>query len=306
MKKLFSSDAVLDRKHQARWGDLLLYTVSRVLGRGVLYLLMTLIAVVFLIPYLWMVSSSLRDQAEIFRYVNQLSWKTFIPQDITLDSFIALLNLQPYPFTRYMGNSLFVAVSVTILSVATNSIAAYAFARLRFPGRDFFFFLFLSTMIIPFEVLAIPLYIQIRDFGWVDTYEALIIPWIAQPLGIFLLRQFFREIPRDLEDAALIDGCTHFGAFWHVFLPNVKPALISFAIIRFQSSWDAFLWPLIAAPSPEKRVIQIAIASFASEVEIRWDLTFAASTLATIPIVTAFILLQRYYVKGMIMSGLKG
>ncbi len=302
------SPAIPDQKrlgHTHAWRLRWRYT-ERVAAQGFLYLALCGLAVIFLVPYLWMVFSSLKPQVEIFQYVYPLSWKTFVPQHFTLGAYRELFHLVPFPFSRYLLNSLFVALSVTILSLIVNSLAAYAFARLEFPGRNVVFAIFLSTMIVPFEVLAIPLYLQIRSLGWVNTYQALIIPWVANPLGIFLLRQFFQEIPRELEEAARIDGSSYFGAFRHVVLPNSIPALVAFALIRFQASWDAFLWPLIAAPSAEKRVIQVAIASFVTEVQTRWDLTFAASTMATLPIILIFLVLQRYYVQGVVMSGLKG
>lgn len=284
------------------WGA----SVWRGAVQALLYLALGGLTVGFIIPYLWMLSSSLKPHTEIFQYIVPLSWKTFIPQVFTLDAYRELFHLVPFPFSRYLANSVFVAVSVTILSLAVNALAAYAFAKLEFPGRGLLFGIFLSTMIVPFEVLAIPLYMQVRDFGWVNTYQALIIPWVANPLGIFLLRQFFQEIPRELEEAARIDGCSYFGAFRRIVLPNSVPALVAFALIRFQASWDAFIWPLIAAPAAEKRVIQVAIASFVTEVQTRWDLTFAASTMATVPIIVLFLVLQRYYVQGVVMSGLKG
>ena len=280
--------------------------LQRTATRSTLYLMLGGLTLAWVTPYVWMLASSLRPQAEIFQYVTPLSWKTFVPQSFTLASYRELFALVPFPFSRYVFNSIFVALSVTTLSLIVNALAAYAFARLEFPGRSVLFAVFLSTMIVPFEVLAIPLYLQIRSFGWVNTYQALIIPWIANPLGIFLLRQFFQEIPRELEEAARIDGCSYVGAFRHVVIPNSIPALVAFALIRFQASWDAFLWPLIAAPSAEKRVIQVAIASFVTEVQTRWDLTFAASVVATLPVAAAFLVLQRYYVQGVVMSGLKG
>lgn len=280
--------------------------VQRAAGQGLLYLTLCGLAAVFLVPYLWMILSSVKPAVEIFKYVTPVSWRTFIPETFTLDAYRELFQLVPFPFSRYLLNSVFVATSVTILSLIVNALAAYAFAKLEFPGSGVLFGIFLGTMIVPFEVLAIPLYIQVRSLGWVNTYQALIIPWVANPLGIFLLRQFFQEIPRELEEAARIDGCSYFGAFRRVVLPNSVPALVAFALIRFQASWDAFIWPLIAAPAAEKRVIQVAIASFVTEVQTRWDLTFAASTMATIPIVVIFLILQRYYVQGVIMSGLKG
>jgi multiple sugar transport system permease protein len=179
------------------------------------------------------------------------------------------------------------------------------FARIQFPGRDVLFIAFLATMVIPFEILAIPLYIEMRTLRWVDTYQALIVPFVASPVGMFLLRQFFLGLPRELEDAARIDGCSLFGAFWRVVLPNATPALIAFGLIRFQFSWDSFIWPLIVAPSPPVRVIQVAIASFDSDQVVHWDLIFAAAVIASLPIVLLFAFLQRYYVQGVVTSGLK-
>ena len=270
------------------------------------YVILTGIALFFIVPFIWMFLSSFKPQEEIFAYIYPLSLQTFIPETWTLNNFRRLMALDPYPFTRYIGNSVFVAVSVTLGSLVVNSMAAYAFARLRFPGRNVLFVLSLLTVMVPFEALAIPLYLQMRNFNWVNTYEALIIPWIANGAGIFLLRQFFLDIPKDLIDAARIDGCSHLGAFRRVVLPNSVPALITFSLIRFQASWDAFFWPLIVAPSPEKRVVQVAIATFTTEVQTQWGLTFAASTLATVPIIVLFLLLQRYYVQGVVMSGMKG
>lgn len=270
------------------------------------YLILSVIAVFFLVPFLWMFLASFKPQLEIFQYIYPLTWKTLIPQTWTMENYTELLALDPFPFTRYLGNSIFVAVSVTIGSLIVNSMAAYAFAKLDFPGRNALFILFLSTVVIPFEVLAIPLYLEMRTFGWVNTYQALIIPWIANAAGIFLLRQFFLDIPSELIDAARIDGCSHLSAFRRVVIPNAVPALITFAIIRFQASWDAFFWPLIVAPNPEKRVVQVAIATFTTEVQTEWGLTFAASTLATLPIILVFLFLQRYYVQSVMMSGLKG
>jgi multiple sugar transport system permease protein len=167
------------------------------------------------------------------------------------------------------------------------------------------FALFLATTIIPFEVIAIPLYLEMRLFGWVDTYWALIIPFAASPFGMFLLRQFFMAIPYELEEAARMDGCSRFGAFWRIILPNSLPALIAFAIIRFQLSWDSFLWPLIAGSSPEVRVIQVAIATFDSDIEIKWNLIFAAAVIASVPVVMLVAFLQRYYVQGVATTGFK-
>ena len=283
------------RIHWREWAALL-----------VRYVIMGLVALIFIVPFIWMFLAAFKPQEEIFQYIFPVGWKTFVPQTWTLENFRRLLALDPYPFTRYLGNSVFVAVSVTLGSLVVNSMAAYAFARLHFPGRNLLFILSLATVMVPFEAFAIPLYLEMRTFDWVNSYKALIIPWIANGAGIFLLRQFFLEIPRDLIEAARIDGCSHLAAFWRIVIPNSVPALITFALIRFQASWDAFFWPLIVAPSPEKRVVQVAVATFTTEVQTQWGLTFAASTLATVPILLLFLFLQRYYVQGVVMSGMKG
>jgi multiple sugar transport system permease protein len=279
--------------------------VGRFLLRSMLYTVLVAIAVVMLFPYVWMLSGSLRSQAEIFANLYPLTIWTLVPKKWTLDNFRALLDLQPFPFTHYVANSLFVAVTVTALSIVVNACAAYVFARIPFRGRDQLFALFIATTIIPFEVIVVPLYLEMRLFDWVNTYRALIIPFAASPFGMFLLRQFFRGIPYELEEAARIDGCSRFGAFVRIIIPNSLPALIAFAIIRFQLSWDSFLWPLIAASSPEVRVIQVAIATFDSDVEIKWNLIFAAAVIASFPVVMIVAFLQRYYVQGVATTGFK-
>lgn len=283
------------RKRWQHWG---LFTLR--------YGVLIICAAILVLPFVWIFLASFKPQTEIFEYIHPLSLKTFIPQSWTLENYTKLLQLDPFPITHYMRNSIFVAITVTAGSLIVNSMAAYAFAKLNFPGRDIFFVLFMITVIVPFEALAIPMYLEMRSFGWVNTFEALIIPWIANGAGIFLLRQFFKDIPRDLLEAARIDGTSHLGAFRHIVIPNSIPALITFALIRFQASWDSFFWPLIVAPNPEKRVIQVAIATFSTEVQTQWGLTFAASTMATVPIIVAFLILQRHYVRGIVMTGMKG
>jgi ABC-type glycerol-3-phosphate transport system permease component len=277
----------------------------RVLLRALLYVTLVAIAIVMLFPYVWMLSGSLRSQPEIFANLYPLTIWTLVPKKWTLDNFRALLELQPFPFTHYVFNSLFVAVAVTALSIVVNACAAYVFARIPFRGRDQLFALFITTTIIPFEVIVVPLYLEMRLFDWVNSYRALIIPFAASPFGMFLLRQFFRGIPYELEEAARIDGCSRFGAFVRIIIPNSLPAIIAFAIIRFQLSWDSFLWPLIAASSPEVRVIQVAIATFDSDVEVKWNLIFAAAVIASLPIVMIVAFLQRYYVQGVATTGFK-
>ncbi|MCL4458532.1 MAG: carbohydrate ABC transporter permease [Chloroflexi bacterium] len=262
------------------------------------------IILIFLIPYAWMFFSALKTQAEIFKYIYPLSLNTFIPVSPTLQNFWDIfLKLD---FGRAMANSLFVATSSVVLALVINSLIAYILARVQFPGRELVFVLVLSSMLIPFDAIIVPLYLVVKNLGMQNTYQALIVPWIASPFGIFLLRQFFMQIPRDLEDAAVIDGCSHFGVYWNVMLPNVRPALVSFALVQFLWSWDSFFWPLVIMQDKSKQVVQVAIAAFSTDVNIFWGWIFAGCAAATLPILILFVILQNYYVKGVIMSGLKG
>jgi multiple sugar transport system permease protein len=224
----------------------------------------------------------------------------------TLDAYRELFRLVPFPFSRYLLNSVFVATSVTVLSLIVNALAAYSFAKLEFPGSGVLFGIFLSTMIVPFEVLAIPLYIQVRSLGWVNTYQALIIPFVANPLGIFLLRQFFLQVPRELQDAARIDGAGHLRFLWHVALPLVRPALITVSLIGFLSSWNAFLWPFIATATPEIRPIQVQLLQFSNEGGSQYHLLMAGAAFVILPTLVVYLIAQRYFIEGVARTGIRG
>ena len=178
----------------------------------------------------------------------------------TLDSYRHLLRDEP--FGRYLANSLIVASCVAAFDVAVSSMAAYALARIRFAGREALFFLVLTVMIIPFEALLVPLYLIVRWLGWVDSYAALIVPMVPRAFSIFLLRQFFRGLPRELDDAARIDGCRDWGIYWHIMLPLSRPVLLSVTLLTFQEMWGSFTWPLVSTNNANMRVVQVAVASF--------------------------------------------
>lgn len=281
---------------------------SRVLRReartALKYAVLTVIALLFLFPYIWMFAASFRPVQEIFQDVYPLSWRTFFPVHFTLGNYQSLFTQEP--FGRYLFNTLFVAGTVTVLDLFVNSLAAYGFARISFPGRDAVFFGLLTTMIIPFEAIMIPLYLIVRSFGWIDTYLGLIIPMTARIFSIFLLRQFMLGIPRDLDDAARIDGCGHWGIYRHLILPLSLPALISLGILTFQENWDSFTWPLIATNQQNLRLVQVAIATFSVQDVVLWDRILAGSAIATALPIVLFFALQRYYVRGIVTSGLKG
>lgn len=267
-------------------------------------MLLLILSVLFLTPLVWMFLASVRPQADVFRYITPFTWKTLLPSRVTLSDYKLLFSTTP--FLRYVFNTAFVAIVATVLNLFVNSLAAYAFARMRFPGRDLIFVMLLTTLVIPFEIISIPLYSIVRTLGWIDTYQALIFPSVARVFSIFLLKQFFSGIPAELEEAARIDGCSAWGIYRNVILPLGKPALITLALLSMQENWDSFIWPLIVTNSPGIRVIQIAIASFAQEGTIYWELIFPACSIAAgIPIIL-YMVFQRYYVQGIATTGLKG
>lgn len=272
-------------------------------GVLVSYLVLLVLALIFVMPLVWLLTASVRPTQEIFRDVSPLGWRTFWPESVTLDGYTRLLS---GPFTHALANSVILAVCTAVGGVIVNALAAYPFARLRFPGRDLLFGLFLVTLMIPFEVTVVPLFVLMKQLGWVDTYQGLILPGIVNPFAVFLLRQFFVEIPKDVEDASRIDGCSRAGTFWRIVLPMSVPALITVGLISFQAGWDAFLWPLVVTNSEALRVAQVSVATFIGGDAVNWDQVFTASAVLALPSLILFLVFQRFYVRGGALSGLKG
>jgi len=250
-------------------------------------------------PYFWMLSSSLKPSAEVMIYPPSL-W----PKIPRLDNYAQIF--QAAPFGRYILNSAMMAGAATLISLLLNSLAGYAFAKLRFPGRDLLFLVLLSTLMISTEITVVPLFLIIRILGWVDTYQGLIAPGIAGAYGIFFFRQFFMTIPTDLLDAARIDGASWLGIYWHIMLPLSRPALATYSILAFVWVWDSFFWPLIITNSREMYTVQIGLASFIGQYRQLWNLVMAGSILSSLPNIVLFLFLQRYYLRGVAFSGLKG
>ncbi|GAB2572263.1 carbohydrate ABC transporter permease [Gracilibacillus alcaliphilus] len=267
-------------------------------------MLMTVIAFIVLLPVSWMVLSSFRLEEEIFKFT-ELGYHLLIPENWTLQNYRDIFSENQRPLDRYMLNTLFIAVTGTFLGLLVNSFAAFSFAKMRFPLKRSLFVIFLSTLAIPFEAIMVPQYMIIRDFGWLDTYTALIVPQIVWAFGIFLLVQFFSDIPRSLIEAARIDGASWLTIFFRVAVPMSWPAIITLGIITFVGKWDEFLWALIVISDDAKQVIQIAIASYSLETYTSWGMVFAASTIASIPTMIIFLLLQKYYIQGVTTSGIK-
>lgn len=270
------------------------------------YTIMIILAVISIIPILWMISGSLRSYEELFKYASSFNIHLFVPVRPTLDNFKEVIFNERNPFLRYIGNTLFVATIVTVMVLLINSMSAFAFAKLRFRGKGLIFALFMSAMIIPGEVTLVPNYLLMNYFGWLDSYRALIVPSMLSVFGIFLLRQFFAEIPDEILEAAKIDGATMARTFSSIVLPAAIPPMITLGLMTFLGNWDSYLWPLIVINDDKKQMIQVAIAAFSSVEGTDWSKILAASTISTVPILILFLFLQRYYIQGITMSGVKG
>jgi multiple sugar transport system permease protein len=252
-----------------------------------------------LVPFLWMVATSFKADSEIFAYP-----PIWIPETILWQNYPKVLEL--LPFQRYLINTTFVSTTVTALEVVTSSLAAYAFARLPFPGRDRLFLIYLATLMVPGQVTIIPNFLLMSWFGWTNSYLALIIPAAFTAFGTFLLRQFFLTIPRELEEAAKIDGCGHIRILRSVIIPIAAPALAVLAVFTFLSYWNSFLWPLIIINDTNKMTVPLGLELFLGQQGQRWELLMAAATISMVPTVILVLALQKYLVRGIALSGLGG
>ena len=266
----------------------------------VLHLTLLVVSLAFLFPFFWMFSTSLRTPAESFTLPPK--WWPGNPQ---FQNYLRVV--QSVPFGRFFRNSLLVSGLVTIGQLITCSTAAYAFARLRFPGRNILFVILISSLMIPVQVTIIPIFILIRRFGLTDTLQSLILPSLISPFGVFLLRQFFLTIPKDLEDAAVIDGANHFFIFTRIILPLSKPALSALAIFTFNYHWNEFFRPLIFLNTYERMTLPLGLSILKGYFGTgSVSVIMAGVTLAVLPVLVAFILAQRNLVEGVTLSGMKG
>ena len=270
-------------------------------------------AVVMLLPFLWMISTSLKPADQLFAVP-----PVWIPRELHFDTYVKAMGSGN--FGRYALNSLVLAVANTFTNVCLAAMAGYAFARLKFPGRNFLFVLVLATLMIPYQVTIIPLFVIIRHIplfggndlfgqggiGWMNSYWGLIVPGAVGAFGIFLLRQSFQTLPADLEDAARIDGAGEFRIFWQIMFPLAVPALATLAIFSFQAGWNAFLWPLLITTTDDMRTVQLGLTVFVQQYSTQWDQLMAATVVATLPMIAAFAFGQRLLVRGIAFTGLKG
>ncbi len=274
--------------------------VQLIWGTLTRYLVLGAIALIMLLPLIWLVSTAFKSPTEdIFSFPPQL-----IPAHPTFQNFVQVW--QSNPFGQYLFNSVLVAVLTVGLNLLFCSLAAYPLARLEFRGREFIFTLVVSTILIPFQIVMIPLYILTVQLGLRNSYLGLIFPAIASAFGIFLLRQAFQGVPKELEEASRIDGCTELGIWWFIMLPSIRPALVTLAIFVFIGAWSDFLWPLIILDRPEYYTLPLGVAKLAGAFSLDWRLIAAGSVISIAPVLFFFSVMQRYIVPTDAGSGVKG
>ena len=261
--------------------------------------LLTLVAVVMIFPFFWMITTALKPASEVFsvppRIVgSELRWHNFI------DAWNYL------PFSRFIINGLVVSGIGTAIVLVSSSLAAFAFSRLHWRGRDGVFLIYLGTLMIPQEVLVVPMFMIMRELGWINSYAGLIMPWAFTAFGTFLLRQFFMTLPRELEEAAIIDGASIWMVYWRILLPLTKPAMGTLAVFTFIGYWNSFLWPLLIVSDVNMATVPLGLNMFLGQTGNQWNLLMAAATISVIPSALLVIALQKYLVKGIVLSGLGG
>jgi len=264
------------------------------------YLVMGLLTALFLFPLLWMLVSSFKGQRAIFDDL-YTGFGAFWPTEVTLENYRAVF--ERIPLLHYLSNSIIVAGGRVGLGLLVNAMAGYGFARMKFPGKTLIFTAIIAIVILPFESIVLPLFLIVKNFGWLDSYVVLIVPFIGHALSIFLFRQFFLTIPKELEEAARIDGCGVFKTFFYIIVPSSKPVFATAAIMTFTGAWNDFLWPLIAVTDRQYYTIQLGIQSFFTEPPIYYGQILAALTLASLPMLLFFLALQRYFVEGLAGMG---
>ncbi|MFT4036832.1 MAG: carbohydrate ABC transporter permease [Thermomicrobiales bacterium] len=274
------------------------HKLRETLGHLLLHAVLLTIGILFLLPFVWSVSTSLKPMADLFQVVPKL-----IPSQIRWQNYQDVLDF--VPFARIYANTILVTVLRVVGQVFLASLAAFAFSRMQFPGRDFLFFLLLAGLMVPQQVLMIPNYAMMRQVGWLDTYQGLVVPLLFSSFGVFLLRQYFLSIPADFQEAATLEGANPFQIYWQIYLPLARPALAAFAFLVIQWSWNEFLWALIMTSRTEMQVLSVGVALFQGQYFTNNALMMAAANMATIPVLLLFLVFQRQLVEGITLSGLK-
>jgi multiple sugar transport system permease protein len=265
-----------------------------------LYAILTLYAVITLIPFLWALSSSFKPLSEIVSGETNL-----LPQNLTFDNYKQIFLQEPL-FWRWLFNSVLIAVSVTILNLLLNSMAGYALARLRFAGKRFWFLLILAVLAVPAQITLIPTFLILKAIGWLNSYQGMIVPSMVNATFIFMMRQFFINFPRELEEAAQLDGLNTWGIFRHIVLPLAKPALAAQAVFVFMGSWNNFLLPVVILFDPEMFTLPLGLNSFKGQYISYWNYIMAASMVFTLPALGIYAFFNRYFIQGVTFTGGKG
>jgi len=273
--------------------------IARRLQYSVLYLVLTVLALVVLYPFLFTVFSSFMTEKEVSVYPPPI-----FPSRPYLGNFIEAI--ETVPVLRFILNSFIVSGAITICQLITSSLAAYAFAFLQFRGKSVLFMLFLSTMMIPWEVTIIPNYLTVKNWGWMDSYQGLIVPFMAGAFGVFLLRQFFLQLPHELIDAAKIDGCGHLRRFFTIIMPLARPGLSTLGVYVFLHQWNSYLWPLLITNRPTMRTVQIGVAMLQHEEVMSWNLILAGVTLVLLPSLLLIVFGVKQLVRGITAGAIKG
>ncbi|MGX4584532.1 carbohydrate ABC transporter permease [Paenibacillus chitinolyticus] len=252
-----------------------------------------------LFPFLWMLATSFKTNKEVFS-----SGLSIIPKTFSLANYTKALEVAP--ILTYLSNSILVSVTTTVGVVITSLLAGYALSRLHFPGRNIIFIAVLGTMMVPHQSSMIPSFIMLKNFGWLDSFKALIIPFLVYPFAIFMMRNFLLNLPKELEEAAYLDGCTRLQILFKIFLPLSKPAIASVVIMNFTYVWNDFFWPLVMTKSVNMRTMQVGLSMLKNEFTLQWPLLMSATVISAIPIFIIYICFQRFFVQGAVSSGVKG
>jgi multiple sugar transport system permease protein len=261
--------------------------------------LFSIVAVVWILPFVWMFSTSFKPEPETTRL--PLHW---IPQNFTLENYHYIIFKSL--LLRWLLNSLIVSTSVVCFELFVNSLAAFSFARIRFPGRDVVFTIVLATLMVPQQVTIVPLYLMVNSMGLISTYPAIMIPRLAMALGVFMLRQFFLQIPKEYEEAAEIEGAGRFLIYSRIMMPLTVPALSALAIFAFLGAWNDFMWPLIVANKATMFTLPVGLANFSGTYQYEYAKSMAAAVVASLPVLLVFLFFQKQFVQGVAMTGLKG
>jgi multiple sugar transport system permease protein len=265
--------------------------------RAALYLAVLAGAAIMLFPFLWTVITSITPEGSL------ADRPTLIVDNPTLNAYRTLLDAMP--IWRILVNSLLIAIASTVFQLITGSMAAYGFARLRFPLKNVIFGCYLATLMVPLQVLVVPLFIEMKTLNLQDTYFALLAPTIASAFGVFLLRQAVAGVPAELDEAATIDGAGHLRIFTTIVLPLIRPALATVAVFAFMGSWNSFLWPLVVLRSPELQTLPVALAGLQGQYTTQWDIVMAGSVVSILPMLAIYLFAQKYVIQGVANSGLK-